>query len=290
MAHMQKMLTLMGATLALGVGLSLPASADDMNGFAIDSANSLVKDGSGNCLRTPRWSDGMACGGSVATRSLPVGPADSDGDGVVDSRDRCPGTTPGAKVNMIGCEIIVKVKAPVDADKDGVADENDRCPGTPAGVTVDEFGCQLDEDFDGVVDASDTCPGTPAGVRVDEKGCEIIEKIILRDINFARDSDSIGGAIQPLYDAAHKLRKHDSRIKSLVITGHTDSTGSAAYNQRLSRQRAQSVANYMIEQGVSASKITVRGLGERSPIADNRTSAGRAANRRVEIDVDMASN
>ncbi len=90
---------------------------------------------------------------------------DSDGDGVPDDKDRCPGTVKGAKVDANGCEL--------DSDKDGVVDRLDKCPGTPAGRKVNAEGCELDSDGDGVVDALDKCPGTPAGAKVDANGCEL---------------------------------------------------------------------------------------------------------------------
>ena len=90
---------------------------------------------------------------------------DSDGDGVPDDKDRCPGTVKGAKVDANGCEL--------DGDKDGVVDRLDKCPTTPPGRKVNAEGCELDGDGDGVVDALDKCPGTPAGVKVDANGCEL---------------------------------------------------------------------------------------------------------------------
>src|SRR5512143_4028668 len=68
--------------------------------------------------------------------------ADSDRDGVVDSKDNCPGTPAGRKVNADGCEL--------DSDGDGVVDGNDKCPGTPAGRKVNADGCELDSDGDGL--------------------------------------------------------------------------------------------------------------------------------------------
>ena len=90
-------------------------------------------------------------------------PRDSDGDGVLDGIDKCPGTPMGCWVDEVGC--------PKDSDNDGVCDGRDRCPNTPAGCPVDENGCPLDEDGDGVCDGLDNCPGTPAGCWVDEHGC-----------------------------------------------------------------------------------------------------------------------
>ncbi len=90
-------------------------------------------------------------------------PADSDGDGVNDRKDRCPDTPRGAKVDERGC--------PLDGDGDGVADGLDRCPDTPAGVPVDADGCPKDSDGDGVHDGDDRCPDTPRGALVDARGC-----------------------------------------------------------------------------------------------------------------------
>ena len=69
----------------------------------------------------------------------------------------------------------------------------------------------------------------------------------------------------------------------LEIVGHTDSTGPDAYNLGLSERRAQAAADYLGGKGISASNMTVKGMGESAPIADNATRDGRAMNRRVEI-------
>ncbi|HYV65451.1 MAG TPA: OmpA family protein [Myxococcales bacterium] len=69
----------------------------------------------------------------------------------------------------------------------------------------------------------------------------------------------------------------------VVVEGYTDSIGSDAYNLKLSERRAETVRNLMVEKGISASRITTRGLGEADPVASNKTAAGRAENRRVEI-------
>jgi outer membrane protein OmpA-like peptidoglycan-associated protein len=91
------------------------------------------------------------------------GPKDSDGDGVSDGSDACPGTPRGVEVDAVGC--------PFDSDRDGVADYADACPDTPAGATVDASGCPKDSDSDGVFDGIDQCARTPAGATVDERGC-----------------------------------------------------------------------------------------------------------------------
>ncbi|MBB3232981.1 OmpA family protein [Halomonas stenophila] len=96
-----------------------------------------------------------------------------------------------------------------DTDGDGVIDANDQCPGTPAGVAVDAVGCPLDSDGDGVPDFQDQCPGTPAGAEVNALGCE--EDLVLRDVNFEFDSATLTmGAEQILADVAEKLRANEN--------------------------------------------------------------------------------
>jgi OOP family OmpA-OmpF porin len=199
---------------------------------------------------------------------------DSDGDGVPDSRDKCPGTPAGVKVDSNGC--------PLDSDGDGVPDYLDKCPGTPAGVAVDSNGCPLDSDGDGVPDYRDECPNTPKGARVDSKGCEIKKVTALEGVEFASDSDELNAVSRTILDGvAKELARHpDMKVE---VAGHTSITGPAEYNQNLSERRARSVADYLISTGLAADRFTVRGYGEEEPIADNATREGRAKNRRVEL-------
>lgn len=86
-----------------------------------------------------------------------------------------------------------------------------------------------------------------------------------------------------LDDLAPKLR--DPNISTIAIVGHTDNRGKDAYNMRLSKRRADAVRSYLAQRGVPATKMTTDGRGFHEPAADNRTDAGRAKNRRVEIHV-----
>lgn len=100
-------------------------------------------------------------------------PVDSDGDGVPDDQDKCPGTPSGVAVDANGCPV---TQPPADSDGDGVNDDVDKCPGTPAGTPVDANGCPVvtppvDSDGDGVPDDQDRCPGTQPGFTVDANGC-----------------------------------------------------------------------------------------------------------------------
>ena len=108
---------------------------------------------------------------------------DADGDGVADSRDACPNTPAGQRVDARGCLL--------DGDGDGVTDNNDQCPSTVRGAAVDARGCELDDDKDGIVNRLDNCPNTTAGVPVDIKGCEIREIIELPGVNFESNSDRL---------------------------------------------------------------------------------------------------
>ncbi|MFA7403709.1 MAG: OmpA family protein [Pelobacteraceae bacterium] len=120
-----------------------------------DSDGDGVSDSLDKCPGTP-------AGVAVGKEGCPL---DSDRDGVADYLDKCPGTPAGVSVGANGC--------PVDSDKDGVADYLDKCPATPAGVAVGADGCPLDSDGDGVADTLDKCPGTPAGVKVYTNGCPV---------------------------------------------------------------------------------------------------------------------
>jgi outer membrane protein OmpA-like peptidoglycan-associated protein len=103
-------------------------------------------------------------------------------------------------------------------------------------------------------------------------------------ITFAYDSATVQPQFQPtLNQVAEVLSQYNQTY--IDVYGHTDSTGSDAYNQTLSERRAASVAAYLTSHGVQSARIGTRGFGETQPIASNDTDAGRAANRRVEIKI-----
>lgn len=103
-------------------------------------------------------------------------------------------------------------------------------------------------------------------------------------ITFAFNSSTLNQRSYAVLDrVADTLREYDQTL--IEVAGHTDSIGSEAYNQRLSEQRAQSVANYLISRGISGQRLMVFGAGEMHPVASNETEAGRAENRRVELTI-----
>ena len=119
------------------------------------------------------------------------------------------------------------------------------------------------------------------GVEVQRQG-DTIQLIMPGNITFATDSAEIASSFYtPLNNLASSFRQYNQN--SIEIVGHTDSTGSHAYNMDLSQRRAQSVANCLIAQGVDAARVSTRGMGPDQPIASNATPDGRAQNRRVEV-------
>ena len=204
-------------------------------------------------------------------------PLDTDGDGVYDYLDKCPDTPKGVAVNSSGC--------PLDTDGDGVYDYLDKCPGTPEGAPVDSSGCPLDTDGDGVYDYLDKCEGTPKDLKVDADGCPILMKKtatvdleIQFDTNKADIKDQYLGRLKELADFMATYPETKA-----VIEGHTDSVGSAAYNQKLSQRRAESVRDYLVQNyKISPNRLTAKGFGEERPVTSNDTEEGRQKNRRIQ--------
>ncbi len=121
------------------------------------------------------------------------------------------------------------------------------------------------------------------GVQVVEDK-DSIRLIMPGNITFKTDSADINASFYPVLNSVAKvLKKYDN--STLMVSGHTDSTGSAEYNLNLSRQRAQSVASYLEGQGIKSSRFEVLGMGSSNPIASNANANGRAQNRRVELKI-----
>lgn len=121
------------------------------------------------------------------------------------------------------------------------------------------------------------------GVQVIESD-DSIRLVMPGNITFKTDSADINSSFYPVLNSvARVLKKYDN--STVLVSGHTDSAGSADYNLNLSRNRAQSVASYLQGQGIKASRFEVMGLGSSNPIASNETASGREQNRRVEIKI-----
>ncbi len=192
------------------------------------------------------------------------------------------GSKPVAAAPVAAVVAAPVVVAPKDSDGDGVVDSADKCPGTVAGAKVNAQGCELDGDSDGVVDRLDECPGTPAGAKVDVRGCE--ESLILRGVVFGNDSSKITAQSEMILDSVADILGKRTHFKHIEVRGHTDSVGADQYNQGLSQRRADAVKSYLVGKGLSADLFTTKGFGESEPIAPNDTADGREQNRRVTLE------
>jgi outer membrane protein OmpA-like peptidoglycan-associated protein len=127
-----------------------------------------------------------------------------------------------------------------------------------------------------------------SGVQVPRNGDEL-NLIMPGNVTFDTDEYAIRSNFYPVLDSvAQVLYKFTDT--NLVVTGHTDSTGSKDYNYNLSNRRASSVANYLATRGVTQSRLISQGMGPDEPIASNDSEAGRAQNRRVELQIVAVQN
>ncbi len=202
---------------------------------------------------------------------------DRDGDGIADADDKCPDVAGLAKYN--GCPI-------PDTDGDGINDEQDKCP-TEKGVARYQ-GCPIpDKDQDGVNDEEDKCPNEAGPAS--NFGCPVIAQAVIDKINYAAKNIFFATGSAKLLPKSFKSLNEVVKILSgdqtlkLDIDGHTDTQGKPDKNQTLSENRANSVKTYLTGKGVDASRLFAAGHGQDIPVADNKTAAGRAKNRRVEM-------
>ncbi|MEI6059689.1 MAG: OmpA family protein [Bacteroidota bacterium] len=219
---------------------------------------------------------------------------DTDGDGIIDSEDACP--TVAGKKELKGCP---------DKDGDGIADKDDKCPdvaglkelgGCPDkdgdGITDKEDACPdvkglakfkgcPDTDGDGIADKDDKCPDV-AGV-ASNFGCPEIKKFeYFKVVYFGVDKSVMMTKYTKDLDEVVTILNDHADV-TLSVEGYADSQGNDAYNMKLSGKRADYVINYLVKKGVAKDRLVKKFFGEASPVGDNKTAAGRAENRRVEI-------
>ena len=200
---------------------------------------------------------------------------DTDADGIADKDDACPEVAGPKALN--GCP---------DADGDGVADKNDKCPQV-VGPSANG-GCPWpDTDGDGVLDKDDKCIDVKGTVA--NNGCpEITEEQVSQLNAYAKTILFNSGKATFKQETFAVLQSITAILKQypsskFSIEGHTDSDGKDAANQKLSEDRAGAVKNYLIENGIDASRLSSAGFGESKPIDSNKTAKGKANNRRVEV-------
>lgn len=227
---------------------------------------------------------------------------DTDGDGIENSKDSCPDVAGPAEFNgcpdtdgdgiadnVDACPEVAGLKAfggCPDTDGDGVQDKEDKCKDVKG--PKENGGCPWpDRDGDKVLDKDDKCPDVAGTVA--NNGCpEVTEEAIKRLNDYAKTIlfDSGKASFQqqtfPVLQAITAILK-EYPTANFSIEGHTDSDGKDATNQKLSEDRAAAVKNYLVENGIAASRLTSAGFGESKPIDTNKTKAGKANNRRVEV-------
>ena len=195
---------------------------------------------------------------------------DADGDGIRDADDACPNVAGVASLN--GCP---------DADGDGITDADDACPYEAGSKAMN--GCP-DADGDGVADKDDKCP-TVAGP-ASNNGCPEYPLSMLGDydINFDLEKYNIDSQDVQRLSTVLKVLLANSDA-NISIEGHADNTGEESYNTPLSKNRAKSIKDYLVNLGIDENRLSTKAFGEAKPKASNATKEGRAINRRVEFKV-----
>jgi outer membrane protein OmpA-like peptidoglycan-associated protein len=277
-----------------------PNEPEDIDNFEdydgcpdLDNDKDGVVDAKDKCNNTP-------AGVQVDENGCPlVIVKDTDEDGILDENDKCP----TMKEDMDGFEDMDGCPD-LDNDQDGILDANDKCPNDAEDFDgyKDQDGCvELDNDNDGIPDKTDKCPGTDdlatQGVDTkenynsfqDEDGCpdekpkEIQRgKMILRGVNFESGSAALTPDSYPILDQVYESMVAYPEVK-VEIRGYTDNRGSYELNLDLSRRRAETVMNYLVNRGIDTGRIKAKGFGPADPIASNNTESGRAQNRRIEF-------
>ncbi|MFN0014384.1 MAG: OmpA family protein [Saprospiraceae bacterium] len=201
---------------------------------------------------------------------------DSDSDGVADKMDKCPRESGPASNG--GCPLIT------DRDGDGVNDDKDPCP--DAGGPFN--GCP-DTDGDSVPDNLDKCVNSPGPTT--NFGCPEVKKETKERLEFATKNVQFETGKTELKSSSFKILDEIVDILKqypdykLDIRGHTDNVGDSDRNLSLSTDRAKTCYDYFVYRGIKAERVRSAGFGDTKPIGDNKRTAGRAKNRRVEFDL-----
>jgi outer membrane protein OmpA-like peptidoglycan-associated protein len=218
---------------------------------------------------------------------------DRDGDGIPDDVDECP----DEPEDFDGFQDEDGCPDP-DNDGDGIPDEKDLCPNDPEDFDgfEDEDGCpDVDNDADRILDVDDACPNDPETYNghEDEDGCpdkglvivEDTQITILEKIYFETDSAIIQERSFALLDAVAATLDASPQITLVEIQGHADERGSDKYNIKLTRARAASVMNALIQRGVIKDRLRSAGYGERCPVDPKHNASAWEKNRRVEFKI-----
>jgi outer membrane protein OmpA-like peptidoglycan-associated protein len=183
-----------------------------------------------------------------------------------------------------------------DADGDGLVGDDDLCPAAPE--DVDSFedldGCpDPDNDGDGILDRVDLCPDEPETVNgyADEDGCPdedqvrvVGQKIVLDDrVHFEQNNAIIRPMSHPLLERLARLIRSQKSYAHIEVQGHTDQMGTVEFNQKLSEDRAKSVLEFLVKQGVERPRLSAVGLGSSKLLVEETNPRALYMNRRVEF-------
>ena len=215
---------------------------------------------------------------------------DTDKDLIPDSKDSCI-LEPEDKDGYLdddGCP-------DNDNDADGISDVTDRCRDKPEDYDgwQDEDGCpDPDNDSDTVPDLEDVCPNTPGPAGGDRSGCPKKNQLVIVTANEIRITKQIQfdfnkAVIKPgisftILDEINGILRENPKV-TLEVQGHTDNVGNAAFNQKLSQDRADAVRKYLVAHGTDTKRLVSKGYGMTQPIVPNTTEQNRALNRRVQF-------
>ena len=244
------------------------------------------------------------------------GAADADGDGVNDSADQCPGTPKGTQVNSSGCPLV----AAVNADSIRMAAQADsmrmkmHADSVAAAARADSLRMAQEAAVQAAKDSAEaaakanadriaaledslrTARGAAlrASLRDSLNAARMRDslrvlmatpnaKLVLAGVNFATNTSTLTQSSRFILDEVAKSLVDNPDVR-VEVSGHTDNTGSRALNVRLSQARAESVKQYLVDHGVAADRMEAKGYAWDRPVATNKTAAGRAMNRRTELD------
>jgi outer membrane protein OmpA-like peptidoglycan-associated protein len=267
-----------------------PKDAEDIDGFEdadgcpdLNNDNDAIPDLKDKCPSEAEDNDGFQDEDGCPD-------PDNDADGIVDIKDQCP----GIPEDFDGYEDRDGCSDP-DNDKDGIVDSLDKCPNEPEDFDSfqDSDGCpDVDNDKDGLPDLKDRCPneaevfnniddgdGCPDTVK---KEPDMPKVQVIHGIAFKSGKTEMSFESYQYLEPIIKQLKQYPDVE-IEVRGHTDSAGDYGKNMMLSQRRADAVRQYLISQGVSGDRIKATGFGSSSPVADNRSAAGRAQNRRIEV-------
>ncbi len=246
---------------------ALAASYDDIKNYKGTTSIVVISDGEemdSSSVKTPL--DNLKALGTVCIYTIHVGD-NAQGSRFLNGITR-----------DYGCGFVVNADELASPDKMELFVKKVFLKEASAKVKPAPVAVEGDQDGDGVKDKSDACPDTPKGAKVNAKGCWVIGGLL-----FDTGKSDLKPAGKMQLDSIAKILKNNPDL-NVEIQGHTDNVGSAESNRKLSEKRAESAMNYLVKTaGIEASRLASKGYGLTMPAASNDTAAGKAQNRRVQL-------